>query len=131
MRGGRYVYFIIHLKVIGGRLFLLSKTGIWRDSPDLLCIRRGNNRGGYPPSGVLEPEEWDHPVNISEFFLHGPRDWDWLRIGLWLWSFRFRGDFVLSYRRFALGVGFGRSAWRRFRVHSVGSRLVMGGDVYF
>ena len=31
-------------------------------------------------------------------------------------AFRFRGGLVLSYRWFVLGVGFGRSDWRRFRL---------------
>ena len=32
---------------------------------------------------------------------------------------------MLYYRWFALGVGFGRSDWRRFRVNNVSPRLVL------
>ena len=39
------------------------------------------------------------------------------------------GGFVLSYRWFALGVGFGRSDWRWFRVNNVGPRSVLVLDV--
>ena len=53
------------------------------------------------------------PVAISECFRQGPRDWGRFRLGLWL--FRTRGGFVLPYRWFVLGVGIGRSTWRRFR----------------
>ena len=37
-------------------------------------------------------------------------------MGIGPWPFRFRGGFVLPYRWFALGVGFGRYVWRRFRL---------------
>ena len=45
------------------------------------------------------------------------------------WSFRFRGGFVLSYRWFVLGVGFGRSDWRRYRVDNVRPCSVLVLDV--
>ena len=40
-------------------------------------------------------------------------------------AFRFRVGLVLSYRLFALGVGFGRSDWQRFRVNNSGPRSVL------
>ena len=38
---------------------------------------------------------------------------------------------MLSYRWFALGVGFGRSDWQWFRVNNVGPRSVLVLDVLF
>ena len=37
-------------------------------------------------------------------------------LGLGPWPFLFSGGFVLPYRWFALGAGFGRYVWRRFRL---------------
>ena len=69
------------------------------------CIPRGNSRRNklrhFGPLGYLNPREEEEPMG---------------------WSFRFRYGFVLSYRWFALGVGFGRPDWRPFRVNNVGSR---------
>ena len=77
------------------------------------------------------------PVNTSEFFLQGP--WDWFRHGLCmsrLWLSRVRGGFVCPCRWVAFGFGFGRPAWRWFRLAYVGSRLALvlvmrGGFVLF
>ena len=65
-------------------------------------------------SGVVEPAGRMPPININVRFLQGPRDWRWLWLGPW--PSRFSGGFVLSYRAFALGAGFGRYVWRWFRL---------------
>ena len=44
----------------------------------------------------------------------GTRALGWFWIGHW--PHRLSGGFVLSYRWFALGVGFGRCVWRWFRL---------------
>ena len=53
-------------------------------------------------------------LNINVRFLKGPRDLG--RLWLGPWPFRFSGGFVLPYRWFALGAGFGRYVWRWFRL---------------
>ena len=103
---------------VGGCRSVLRKLGFGRQRPGLHCIPWGNSRRNqlkdFDPRGVLEPAGGMHPVNISDCFLQGPRDWGWLRFGLW--PFRFRGGFVFLFRWFAFGVGFCRPAWRWLRL---------------
>ena len=61
---------------------------------------------------------WGASVNTIECAPQGPSVWDWLRLGLscrlWLWPFR--GGFACPCYSFVCGVGFGRPAWRWFRL---------------
>ena len=43
-----------------------------------------------------------------------------------LWLFRVRGGFVCPFRWFAFGVGFGRPAWRMFRLSLMLDRVWLG-----
>ena len=116
-------------------MFRFPKMGIRAALPGPTLYSAGQQssqpNAQFPPSGVLGPAGGKPPVIIRECFLHGRRGWNWLRLGFW--PLCFRGGFVLSYPWRALGVGFGRSAWRWFRVHNVGSRLVLatGGKSIF
>ena len=122
--------FIFHnrLMAIGRALFRFSKMGIWRDStgPTLYPAWKQSSQptAQFRPSWVHEPAGGKPPANISERFLQVPIGW----VGV-AWSCRFRGGSVLSYRWCALGVGFGRPSWRRFRVNNVGARSVLVSGV--
>ena len=69
----------------------------------------------FRPSGVVEPAGGMPALNIYERFFLGPRDWGWLWLGPW--PIRFSGFFFLfTLLLVALGVGFVRHVWRRFRL---------------
>ena len=68
----------------------------------------------FRPSGVIEPAGEMGRVNIYVCFPEGALGLGWFRPGPC--APRFSGAFVLSYRWFALGFGFGRHVWQGLRL---------------